>query len=163
MNFWVNFKSISSAWRCYTSQKVSMQNVSRMTNQRECADLSLANVLFVTYYSFFTNKLLGKVRGVRRKRVGLCLVDLQIIFLGTFPLFDLNINVTQTLLYSQTEVGTLDGISAEARLRGWLIVRVHSWRTAHSTLGQSQLVPGFPQPHWFAESQAKSFLDIFEI
>ena len=79
-----------------------------MTNQRECADLSLANVLFVTYYSFFTNKLLGKVRGVRRKRVGLCLVDLQIIFLGTFPLFDLNINVTQTLLYSQTEVGTLD-------------------------------------------------------
>ena len=111
----------------------------------------------------FTNKLLGNVRGVRRKRVGLCLVDLQIIFLGTFPSFDFNINVTQTLLYSQTEVGTLDGISAEARLRGWLIVRVHSWRTAHSTLGQSQLVPGFPQPHWCAESQAKSFLDIFEI
>ena len=108
MNFGVNFKSITSTWRCYTSQKVSMQNVSRMTNQRECADLSLANVLFVTYYSFFTNKLLGKVRGVRRNRVGLCLVDLQIIFLGTFPLFDLNINVTQTLLYSRTEVGTLD-------------------------------------------------------
>ena len=63
----------------------------------------VCNLLFI-----FINKLLGKVRGVRRKRVGLCLVDLQIIFLGTFPLFDLNINVTQTLLYSRTEVGTLD-------------------------------------------------------